>query len=73
MVKNLSHCETGFGVYRSAQRHIPFFITLSVRRPGYRVAKYFTFVVGTHFMNVVTRARIMSSKRANQLHQMYLC
>jgi hypothetical protein len=29
MAKNLLHCETGFGVYRSAQLgHIPFFLLL---------------------------------------------
>jgi hypothetical protein len=29
MVKNLLHCETGFGVYRSTQlSHIPFFLLL---------------------------------------------
>jgi hypothetical protein len=29
MAKNLLHCETGFGVYRSTQLgHIPFFLLL---------------------------------------------
>jgi hypothetical protein len=37
MAKNLPHCETGFGVYRSAQLTLhPFFITVSVRCPNYR-------------------------------------
>jgi hypothetical protein len=37
MAKNMLHCETGFGVYRSAQLgHIPFFITRSVRWPDFR-------------------------------------
>jgi hypothetical protein len=39
MVKNLLHCETGFGVYRSTQLgHIPFFLLLhiSVGWPKYR-------------------------------------
>jgi hypothetical protein len=37
MAKNLLHCETGFGVYRSTQLgHIPFFlITISVGWPKY--------------------------------------
>jgi hypothetical protein len=39
MAKNLLHCETGFGVYRSTQLgHIPFFfITISVGWPKYRI------------------------------------
>jgi hypothetical protein len=41
MAKNLPHCETDFGVYRSAQLRQNADITISVRRAGYKYLEYF--------------------------------
>jgi hypothetical protein len=43
MARNLLHCETGFGVYRSAP-HSLFFITISVRWRDFSVI-VFPFII----------------------------
>jgi hypothetical protein len=73
MAKNLLHCETGFGVYRSTQLgHIPFFFfnTISVGWP-----KYSTFLCGGPvqkfycLVGTVAAVEISDRKHLNTLYK----
>jgi hypothetical protein len=63
MAKNLLHCETGFGVYRSTQLgHIPFFLLLYLL-VGPSIVRHYKNEFTIAFLNVATSSVTNTKKK----------